>query len=222
MTTTGSQAANPSSPARPLAARDKQLRDCSPESLQSYARLSVARKQVSTKWRHAALLVTASAPQMNSPFSSFTSCEDVRWTRLIQRTRGKSFRPIPAAEVRGALPEAEFLQSIDKSRGVMLASDYADSFCRLMADNEYIFSVARAVAELDHYAGASRRALYQRMRTELATQLRKRDPPLSESAITQERLALEEAIRRVEANALRQLRSRITPLGAVSPSSRKR
>ena len=110
---------------------------------------------------------------------------------------------------------------MDKSRGTVLTSDYADSFRRLMADNEYIFLVARAVAELDHYAGASRRALYQQMRTELVTQLRNRDPQLSESAITQERLALEEAIRKIEANALRQLRSRITPRGAVNPGRRK-
>ena len=48
-----------------------------------------------------------------------------------------------------------------------------------------------------------RRALYERARTALVAQLRGVTPPLNESEITRERLALEEAIRKVEAEAAR-------------------
>ncbi len=62
--------------------------------------------------------------------------------------------------------------------------------------------MARAVAALDKSTGASRRALYGRMRTALVEALRKVDPPLSESEITRERLSLENVIRKVEAEAV--------------------
>lgn len=69
-----------------------------------------------------------------------------------------------------------------------------------MAD--YYPLIARAVAGLDPSAtGESRRALYERARSALIAQLRGVDPPLSESEITRERLALEEAVRKVEAEA---------------------
>ena len=54
--------------------------------------------------------------------------------------------------------------------------------------------------------GEGRRALYERARTRLLAQLRGLNPPLSESEITRERLALEEAVRKVEAEAARQMR----------------
>jgi len=66
-----------------------------------------------------------------------------------------------------------------------------------MAD--YYPLIARAVAGLDPNTGDVRRALYERARTALVAQLRNSDPPLEESEITAERLALEESIRRVEA-----------------------
>ncbi|HWW48938.1 MAG TPA: hypothetical protein VNZ94_13955 [Xanthobacteraceae bacterium] len=69
-----------------------------------------------------------------------------------------------------------------------------------MAD--YYPLIARAVAGLDSTAtGESRRALYERARSALITQLRGVQPPLTESEITRERLSLEEAIRKVEAEA---------------------
>jgi hypothetical protein len=68
-----------------------------------------------------------------------------------------------------------------------------------MAD--YYPLIARAVAGLDPNTGEVRRALYERARTALVAQLRNSDPPLEESEITAERLALEEAIRRIEADA---------------------
>jgi hypothetical protein len=75
-----------------------------------------------------------------------------------------------------------------------------------MAD--YYPLVAKAVAGLEKNTGEGRRALYERARTALVAQLRgMNDPPLTEAEITRERLALEEAIRKVEAEAARRGRS---------------
>ncbi|MEA2993095.1 MAG: hypothetical protein QOD40_2015 [Alphaproteobacteria bacterium] len=73
-----------------------------------------------------------------------------------------------------------------------------------MAD--YYPLIARAVAGLDKSTGEARRALYDRARAALVTQLRSVTPSLSESDITRERLALEDSIRKVEAEAARQPR----------------
>ena len=73
-----------------------------------------------------------------------------------------------------------------------------------MAD--YYPLIARAVAGLDKNTGENRRALYERARAALVNQLRGVDPPLDESDITRERLALEEAIRRLEVEAAKRLR----------------
>jgi hypothetical protein len=63
--------------------------------------------------------------------------------------------------------------------------------------------IARAVDGLAKNTGDARRALYERARSALVAQLRGVEPALSESDITKERLALEEAIRKVEAEAAR-------------------
>ena len=71
-----------------------------------------------------------------------------------------------------------------------------------MAD--YYPLVAKAIAGLEKNTGEGRRALYERARSALVAQLRgMSDPPLTEAEITRERLALEEAIRKVEAEAAR-------------------
>src|SRR3954471_9332606 len=70
-----------------------------------------------------------------------------------------------------------------------------------MAD--YYPLIARAVAGLEKNTGDGRRALYERARTALVAQLRSVDPPLNENDVTRERLALEESIRKVEAEAAR-------------------
>jgi len=82
-----------------------------------------------------------------------------------------------------------------------------------MAD--YYPLISRAVAGLEKNTGEARRALYERARTALVAQLRGVTPALGESDITRERLALEEAIRKVEAEAAR--RARTAP---PSPPSR--
>jgi hypothetical protein len=72
---------------------------------------------------------------------------------------------------------------------------------------DYYPLLARAVAGLEKSTGEARRALYERARNALVEQLRNSDPPLSESEITRERLALEEAVRKVEGDAARQMRA---------------
>jgi hypothetical protein len=74
-----------------------------------------------------------------------------------------------------------------------------------MAD--YYPLIAKAVTGLDRSTGEARRAVYERARTALVAQLRNMTPPLSESEITRERLALEESIRKVEAEAARRMRT---------------
>ena len=77
-----------------------------------------------------------------------------------------------------------------------------------MAD--YYPLIARAVAGLDKNSGDARRTVYERARTALVAQLRGVTPALNESDVTRERLALEEAIRKVEAESARQPASRAT------------
>src|SRR6185312_1073447 len=73
-----------------------------------------------------------------------------------------------------------------------------------MAD--YYPLIARAVSGLDKNTGENRRALYDRARVALVNQLRGVQPALEESDITRERLALEEAIRKVEAETAKRVR----------------
>ena len=74
-----------------------------------------------------------------------------------------------------------------------------------MAD--YYPLIARAVSGLDKNTGENRRALYDRARVALVAQLRGVQPALEESDITRERLALEEAIRKVEAETAKRVRA---------------
>lgn len=60
--------------------------------------------------------------------------------------------------------------------------------------------LARAVAGLSDNTPEARRAIYERARAALLAQLRGLDPPLSESEIMRERLALDEAVARIEAD----------------------
>jgi hypothetical protein len=71
--------------------------------------------------------------------------------------------------------------------------------------------IARAVSGLEKNSGENRRALYERARVALVAQLRGVVPALEESEITRERLSLEEAIRKVEAEAARQAREAVRP-----------
>jgi hypothetical protein len=61
--------------------------------------------------------------------------------------------------------------------------------------------LARAIGGLERNSGEARRAIYDRARQALLNQLRAVNPPLADSDITRERLALEDAIRKVETQA---------------------
>ena len=90
---------------------------------------------------------------------------------------------------------------------------------------DYYPLIARAVEGLDRSTGEARRALYERARNALVAQLRSNQPALSEAEITKERLALEEAIRKVEAEAARKSRNksraeqRTEPRAATAPAA---
>ena len=82
--------------------------------------------------------------------------------------------------------------------------------------------IARAVDGLAKNTGEARRALYERARSALVAQLRSVEPALSESDITKERLALEEAIRKVESEAARKALADPRPQPRVEPRAETR
>ena len=73
-----------------------------------------------------------------------------------------------------------------------------------MAD--YYPLISRAIAGVEPNTGENRRSLYKRARNALFDQLRSVTPPRSETDITRERLALEEAIRKIESDVARRMR----------------
>ena len=68
---------------------------------------------------------------------------------------------------------------------------------------DYYPVIARFVADLKQNTGKGRIEIYQRARATLLGELHSLKPPLTESEITRERLSLEKAIRKVEADAVR-------------------
>jgi hypothetical protein len=78
---------------------------------------------------------------------------------------------------------------------------------------DYLPLLSRAVTGLERNTAEARRSVYDRARQALLKQLRSMNPPLAESEITRERLALEEAIRRIETQTVR------PPERAVPPPS---
>ena len=89
-----------------------------------------------------------------------------------------------------------------------------------MAD--YLPLISRAVNGLDKSTGEIRRALYERARAALVAQLRSVEPALDESDITRERLALEDAIRKVEADAVRRMRADASAAPPPAPEQGRR
>lgn len=78
--------------------------------------------------------------------------------------------------------------------------------------------LARALKGLDRNSSDTRRAVYDRARQALLNQLRSANPPMADADITRERLALEDAIRRTETEAvLAEPHSVRTPGAARSP-----
>ena len=85
-----------------------------------------------------------------------------------------------------------------------------------MAD--YYPLISRAITGLDKNTGENRRALYERARAALVNQLRSVEPALEESDVTRERLALEDAIRKVEAEAAKRTRPDAVDTVEAQPS----
>ena len=71
----------------------------------------------------------------------------------------------------------------------------------------YYRLIARTVKGLDRSSAQARNAVYERARKALVAQLRFNQPALSKADIAKERLVLEEAIRKVEAEAARKSRT---------------
>ncbi|WP_150522605.1 hypothetical protein [Roseibium sediminis] len=71
-----------------------------------------------------------------------------------------------------------------------------------MAD--YYSILKKTIASLPESNGAARRSVYSRARNAIVSQLKAYEPPLTPSEITAEQLRLEEAIRKVEAEAARE------------------
>ncbi|WP_454914755.1 hypothetical protein [Xanthobacter sediminis] len=86
-----------------------------------------------------------------------------------------------------------------------------------MAD--YYPLLARAVSSLSQNTAEARKAVFDRARTALLRQLRGVDPPLPEGEITRERLGLEEAIRRIEAEYAPQDNVKPEPAAPETPAA---
>ncbi|GAB5377662.1 MAG: hypothetical protein AcusKO_41240 [Acuticoccus sp.] len=92
-----------------------------------------------------------------------------------------------------------------------------------MVDMTDFYSVLqRAVSSLPDGSGPNRRAVYDKARKALLKQLQSFDPPLPSSDVTAQRLALEDAIRKIENEIARQIRTQRalqtampTPKGAI-------
>src|ERR1700722_8184547 len=77
--------------------------------------------------------------------------------------------------------------------------------------------IARAVARLTDTTSQARHALYERARAALLTQLDDVTPPLSKADIVFQRLELEEAIRKVEAETIRNVSYAGEALNQIKP-----
>jgi hypothetical protein len=84
---------------------------------------------------------------------------------------------------------------------------------------KYYPVLKRAVDALENGTAATRRTLYERARTALVEQLRNMKQPLPQAEITRERLALEEAVRKIEMEAVQRLQERLDAL-AVGASQK--
>jgi len=73
----------------------------------------------------------------------------------------------------------------------------------------------RAVSSLPDSSGPNRRAVYDKARKALLKQLQSFDPPLPSSDVTSQRLALEDAIRKIENEIARQIRTQRALQSAV-------
>jgi len=113
-------------------------------------------------------------------------------------------------------PDAALLRRRDARPDGRPREESSAEFWTLMTD--YYPVISRRIAGLKDNTAESRRALYQRVETVLVEQLRELDPPLEEPEILRERLSLEDAVRRVEADAERRVVDRS---GESTPARRR-
>jgi len=113
-------------------------------------------------------------------------------------------------------PDAVLLRRRDARPDGRPREESSAEFWTLMTD--YYPVISRRIAGLKDNTAESRRALYQRVETVLVEQLRELDPPLEEPEILRERLSLEDAVRRVEADAERRVVDRS---GESTPARRR-
>jgi len=113
-------------------------------------------------------------------------------------------------------PDAALLRRRDARPDGRPREESSAEFWTLMTD--YYPVISRRIAGLKDNTAESRRALYQRVETVLVEQLRELDPPLEEPEILRERLSLEDAVRRVEADAERRVVDRP---GESTPARRR-
>jgi len=86
-----------------------------------------------------------------------------------------------------------------------------------MAD--YYSILKKTIASLPENNGAARRSVYSRARNAIVNQLKAYEPPLAPSEITAEQLRLEEAIRKVEAEAARESLGLGAPVAKPDPQA---
>jgi hypothetical protein len=105
---------------------------------------------------------------------------------------------------RGNGPDADTIGSLRGCTPSRRSGQFAD----------YYPLIAQAVDRLKQSTAATRQIIYDRARSAMTAQLRNVTPPLSESDINREQLALEKAIRKVETESLRVSRTPLEPLGS--------
>lgn len=84
---------------------------------------------------------------------------------------------------------------------------------------DYYAILKNAIGALPETSGEARRTVYEKARRAVVDQLKAFDPPLSATEITQERLRLEDCIRRVEAEAAKGFLTQTMSRGATQQSA---
>ncbi|UOM32937.1 hypothetical protein [Acuticoccus sp. I52.16.1] len=90
----------------------------------------------------------------------------------------------------------------------------------MVAMTDFYSVLQRAVQSLPDGSGPQRRQVYEKARKALIKQLQSFDPPLSSADVTAQRLALEDAIRKIENEIARQNRTRRAVQGALPAGGR--
>jgi class 3 adenylate cyclase len=134
--------------------------------------------------------IFAELPKISARPQALVEPTPVLVTRRVQRQISGPLvaEELGSDELKGVLPAVALNGNILASGGGYPTTDYH----RL---------IIRAVGALDRNTAEARRALYERARSALLAELRSREPAFLATDITKQRVALENAIREVEADA---------------------